>query len=113
MSDINAKIKGTWTCPYCGYKRTDYEFEGYWTTSPDGSGAKYYPGSSYSTPSAALILYAAWKETVVKGTYVVLASTETSPGCNKLTGMINDVSRVKAMLPSSIPASNIIAFVTG
>ena len=108
VSDVNAKIGGTWTCPSCSYKRTDYEFEGYWTTSPDGSGAKYYPGSSYSTPSAALILYAAWKETVVKGTYVVLASTETSPGCSKLTGMINDVSRVKAMLPSSIPASNII-----
>jgi len=108
VADIAAKIGSTWTCPACGYARTDYEFEGYWTDSSDGSGNKYYPGTSYGAPSQQLTLYAKWKATVSRGTYVVLAATETSPGCSKLTGMDNDIDRIRAKLPSSIPSANII-----
>ena len=107
-SAVSTKIGQQWTCPSCGYSRSDHTFEGYWASSSDGSGTKYYPGTVYDAPLENLTLYAVWKATYKAGTYVVLASTETSPGCSKLTGMTNDINRVRNMLPSSVPSANII-----
>lgn len=53
-------------------------------------------------------MYAVWEMKKTHDTYVVLAATETSPGCAKLNGMHKDADRIKSLLPSDIPDSNII-----
>ena len=105
--DIFVSAGSKWKCPSCDFTRTGWSFSGSWNTKADGKGSTYTPGQMYDCPSTNIILYATWKD-VKSGTYVVLAATQTSPGCNTLRGMDNDIDRVKALLPSSIPESNII-----
>lgn len=60
-SDVSVAAGGQWTCPSTIPTKSNSNFAG-WAESQSATPQEvaYYPGASYSSPSANLILYAVW-----------------------------------------------------